>query len=180
MSFVNYEHVEILLYNYETLCTWLEILRIDLRAVSDKRVLGDDDDIITAETFKGRSYSHIPLRTAGNISDPTGDIAVKYKKTAGKQAKQLEEEIKKDIFLVVDTIEKINVSMRCLSSLQRDIVKKYYFARCTWSDISSLYNIAERTAQAERRKAIRKIVKIIRIPVELYEEILSKTGISKT
>ena len=94
----------------------------------------------------------------------------------------LKKQLVNDIHVIYEIIEKMDIAISNLTPNQQYILHWVYkegTSRKTWKDIVQDLNSHRQMVQDDRRAAIEKMEKVLRITVESYTYVMGKIG-SKT
>ncbi len=168
--YIRYHEAEKLFMMYPTLQSILKSLELNLQCITQGEEI--DEEINSLIMGNKRLDGIIP--TTGNVSDSTGNLAVKMP----VKQKILAKELSKDIIKLSMIIQKINLAITKFSGKQTIIMQCFYWGedgeRLPWKQIIRKFNpkISLRNAKDERVKGLNKIVSISKITLEDYNWVI--------
>ncbi len=168
--YIRYHEAEKLFIMYPTLQSILESLQLNLKRITEDEEI--DNTIYTLIMGNKRLDGTIP--TIGNVSDSTGNLAVKIP----INQKILAKEITKDILKLSIIIQKIELAKKSFSKKQTLVMELFYWGenseKMTWGQVvrKTKPEISVTSAKKERNCAVNKIVSISKITLEDYNWIV--------
>jgi len=170
MSYIRYHEMENLVKNYKTLEAMKQSLIIQLQTFSI-----DTNEHIHGAFFGGGDPG---MNVQSNkISDNTYNIANSYRSNIENDYKSTLKEIKDEFMIVELILDKLELALRRLPKLQREIILLYYCEELQWDALLEKMEenkmfVCKRQAQRYRKLALSKIRTISMIQLDAYEKVI--------
>lgn len=168
-----YHEMENLLKQYKGIEGASESIKYELYGFSEGVDDNDVDDFISAMTLKGKPFDYVAVDNGGYIGDKTGNIAMNYRKQLEKENEQLIKDLESELFILQLVLDKLNIGLRRLPSIQQQILWRFYVENKTWIEVLDLLDdyISKDQAQRQRRDAIERLQVMCRITISQYQEV---------
>lgn len=175
MSLIRYHETERLFTAWPSLDAIFESLLVDLNAIRVKGSTGVDEDYIYNMCVGNKITDYMPPTV--RISDSTYRVAANYAKAMRYDQRELRNELKGEVFEISQVLEKLQIAFRRLTPLQRCILELCYWDGKTWAEIMDYIKTqgqfySKRQAQEQRRIGIEKMTRIMKVSIEVYEEMM--------
>jgi DNA-directed RNA polymerase specialized sigma subunit len=174
MDYIRYNEAELLYKHYNIMKAILDSFHINFKEMQEQQNI--DDDIYSESMGNHGEGSTLPPE--GQVSDKTGNLALRYMISA----KQTQKEVKKDILKLSAVIDQISIGINSLSKLQRIVLELYYWESKTWKQVSeslkedNFYRNKDQCMH-ERKHGIQKIRDISKVPMDSYLWIMEMINI---
>lgn len=145
------EYVEYLLKNYNEILKDIEQLKFEYENFKDIEM----DEVIESLNFSSSNEERIQT---SSISDKTCKIALIYNEAAKRMNKESRKEIYKMIKATEFEITRLNYCIDRLESQIKEVIKKVFIEKLSWSDVCKKCAISEKTLNKYRKKGIDEII----------------------
>lgn len=186
-GYINYAQIEALLKALPMLKTLLGSLQIELNKLHRQGKARPDnpiteDEILEALTVGNRTLSDMP-RSYSTFDDKVNKVIAQKDKIMEEitgsrdDLAYLKRDLIKDIHAIAEVVEKVDTAISNLTPNQQYILEWVYkegTSRKTWKDIAQDLNTYKLIVQKDRRAAIEKMEKVLRITVESYTYVMGK------
>lgn len=186
-NFINYAQIEALLKALPTLKTLLSSLQIELKSLYRMSKTGaanqiTDEEILEAIALGSYELTDMP-RSASSPGDKVNNIIIAKDKIMAEieegkdDLAYLKKQLVNDIHVIYEITEKMDIAISNLTPNQQYILHWVYkegTSRKTWKDIVQDLNSHRQMVQDDRRAAIEKMEKVLRITVESYTYVMGK------
>jgi len=140
-----------------------------------------DDDYIKGMTFNNYELSDMPHSNTNSFHSTTENGALLYQQTIDNEAKENKKAVKeiiKEIYCIEVILDKIEIGLKGLTEIQKELLPLKYWEAKTWNEVAQhLKNekkyYSEWQIQANVKKAIKQINIIAMIDMESYKKVKS-------
>ncbi|MDK2878138.1 MAG: hypothetical protein PWR06_854 [Thermoanaerobacteraceae bacterium] len=177
MQYIRYHEMEALLKAYKDMQGVIMSLKRELGEAMEGVDKNDIDDAILSMALQHSTPDDIPGHSTGSITDKTANIAISYQKRLEDEHKALIDELTKELILLKLISDKLEIGLSSLSETQKNIIEAKYFQKLDW------YAVVDKLAEANiflskyqaqniRREAIERLIRITRITIGQYEQVM--------
>lgn len=141
------QQVEILLYNYKSMKTFIENAQNEIDEIKDGIILSCQG------TYERLDQLNLVGVSSGNlyVGDTTGETVIKFENN--KFIKALE----KEIAITRNQLERIDKALDNLSELELSIISKRYFEKKEWKQVEGEINLSRNRCGVWRNRSLRTI-----------------------
>jgi DNA-directed RNA polymerase sigma subunit (sigma70/sigma32) len=141
------QQVEILLYNYKSMKTFIENAQNEIEEIKDGIILSCQG------TYERLDQLNLVGISSGNlyVGDTTGETVIKFENN--KAIKALE----KEIAITRNQLERIDKALENLSELEYSIISKRYFDKKEWKQVEEEVSLSRNRCDVWRKRGLRTI-----------------------
>ena len=169
MSYITYLQTEDLLRKHPMLKALLANLQVELSTVYAAGIdwAGSEEEILYSLSIGNRVLTDMPFvnsPTPGNKE--TGIIAVD---TREREYRRTIKDIMAEINIIGPAVEQITYALKCLTIDEQELLQDSYWQNKTLKQLRAKCCLGTTQVKENRRKAIYKLVKVLRITQEQYQ-----------
>lgn len=168
MPYIKYPQVEELLKSYPLLKALLANLQREYRTVYEADVdwLGAEFEVMYSKIVGNHVLTDIPFGGHKSPGDKeTGIIS----DAPGKEHKSAMRDIMADINLVWNVVDQMDNAFKCLTDDEQELIRDFYWQKRTIKQLRDKFHIGNSQVRRNKREAIEKMVKVLRITFGQYE-----------
>ncbi|AWI03485.1 hypothetical protein [Clostridium drakei] len=150
------EYVEYLLKNYNEILKDIDQLKFEYKAFKDL----ESEEVIEVLNFSSASGDRV---ITSNISDKTCKIALVYNEVAKRMNKESRQEIYKMMKAAEFEITRLNYCIERLEPKIREVIKKIFMEKLSWSNVCQKCSISEKTLNKYKNRGIDEITSMFNL-----------------
>lgn len=141
------QQVEILLYNYKSMKTFIENAQNEIDEIKDGIILSCQG------TYERLDQLNLVGVSSGNlyVGDTTGETVIKFDNN------NLIKELEKEITITRNQLERIDKALENLSELEHSIISKRYFEKKEWKQVEEEVRLSRGQCDVWKNRGIRTI-----------------------
>ncbi len=156
-------------------------LSLDVELQRCRDFVNDEDEIvIEGMTFGDFRLSDMPFANTNETSDKTANIAINYEKEISNETKEANKAIKqitKEMYYIEIILDKIEIGLKALNCIQKEVLELKYWKSCTWNEILKYYEsknvfYSKRHIQRFTKDSLEKLRIIALIDLEMYKNVI--------
>lgn len=149
-----------------------ESMQTDLKRLREYK--GGKDDLIDAVAFN-HALTGLPYSNTGETSDKTGNSAVICSGMSNDNKREIKE-VTAEIYIIETVIDKIETSLKYVSSAQKEVLIAKYWESKTWKEIEeSMKEKGEFYSNSQVRRmvkrALHKMQIVSMIEIKAYKNV---------
>lgn len=163
MGYIGTDKLSILLQHHKHMQALVVALKIQINQIINEK---EDDAIYDLATK--RNIDGLP--GSGKIQDRTANIAL-----GGKMSNETMEAVRElinELNLVTVITEKIDISLRILKPIERQLIQAKYFNQATWREIIKQTGLSQHTAREKLKETMNKLANICNIKIDEYRKLI--------
>lgn len=169
MEYIRAHEGETLIKLYPDLQGMAKSIRAQMKCIMNS---GDIDDTIHSMALSHLSFDEVPSFSSGSVNDKTGRIALEFETKLSHELQSSLSELRSELLLVEVVLCKLDIALRTLTKVQREIIELKYWEGFVWNEIADKVIVSESNVKEQRKKGIERICKISRIDINTYELIM--------
>lgn len=158
MDYIRVHELEELLTHYTAFAGLMESLKLQLETMFDENV----DEIIHSLVLRRNLDG--PPRNNVIMQDRTGNLAVSLCTDIKREVR----EVCQELLIFESVIKKIDIALRAIRPIEKQIIELKYFHGLTWAEIADKVIASISQAKRRRKEALSRMTTVCRIPIDTY------------
>jgi DNA-directed RNA polymerase specialized sigma subunit len=129
------------------------------------------DDAIESLALRHSTIEDMNSYSEGSITDKTCKTAIGYQSALNNEKKEALRELRGELLSLRIVVDKIDIALKVLPALQKDILTARYWERLVWSEITDRFMISASSAKQKRDVALDRLCKLVRVSIDEYEKV---------